>query len=190
MRDGTNWVYAARRHIGDFDGPALQTDIEQLYDGDVFEHLLVCGNFITVSSSMLRRTLLEETGGFSTETVMRVCEDWELWTRISANHHVAVRREPLVNYRLHALNISRQSDRMARARTQIIEKALTSPRGRALPWRTKRMAWAYLNSANGWDARRHRRWAIAARCYLRSALAWPFYGRAYSGLARIALLRD
>ncbi len=61
--------------------------------GDIFiDSLRTC--LISPSAAIVRRELLEQTGGFDED--MQACEDYDLWLRIAAREHVGLLDEPLV----------------------------------------------------------------------------------------------
>lgn len=65
------------------------------HEGDIFSHAIErCA--ISPSAVMIRRDLWEEQGGF--DETFRVCEDYELWLRITAEENVGLveREQPLV----------------------------------------------------------------------------------------------
>ena len=93
------WSYTNRLNFGARgDVPELQSEVSEMVDGDVFVPLLLRGNFITVSSVMIRKALFNSVGGFVHQK--GGCEDWDLWLRIaSQRHEIAYDAEPLVRYR-------------------------------------------------------------------------------------------
>jgi glycosyltransferase involved in cell wall biosynthesis len=61
--------------------------------GDIFEpSLKLC--LVSPSAVMLKRCLLDKVGGFDED--LPVCEDYDLWLRISCRYPVHLIREPLV----------------------------------------------------------------------------------------------
>ena len=80
---------------------------------------LVCSNPIVHSSVMMRRSVLEEVGGYDER--FRMCEDYDLWVRIAARHALAVLPERLTLKRVSESaffrnRISRGEMRYARAK--------------------------------------------------------------------------
>jgi len=69
-------------------------------EGWIFGNL-VRGNFITVSSVMLRRSVVQEVGLFDPNPALLGSEDWDLWLRISRKFPVGVVRKYLTTYRSH-----------------------------------------------------------------------------------------
>jgi glycosyltransferase involved in cell wall biosynthesis len=72
--------------------------LDSRHRGDVFETLLF-DNFIPISSVMLRKDLLEKTGGFDTR--YHLAEDYEFLLRATQAAPVDFIDEPLLLYRQH-----------------------------------------------------------------------------------------
>jgi glycosyltransferase involved in cell wall biosynthesis len=178
--------YTDRLNIGARgDLPELQSLVTPMYDGDLFLTLMLEGNFITTSSVLLRRELFETMNGFFTG--LNGTEDWDLWLRIAERHPVGLCPEPLISYRFHPSGLSRNYVKMSRERHQVITRALTLERGRALDWRTKRRIWAQTWETNGGEARRAgARWQ-ALQDFARSASEWPFRGQPYKEAIKACL---
>ncbi len=182
-------IYCDRINIGDLDGlPEVQSALQPLIEGDVFEALLH-GNVITTSGVLVRRAVFEAVGGFREEAPVQPAEDWDLWLRIAAEHRVAACRAPLVKYRLHRQGVSHQTVRMNAARMTVVARALDSPRGRRLPPATRRRIWHETWATNAWDAARHGRIADACLADLRAIACAPFAPGPWVHLARMALGR-
>lgn len=89
---------------------------------------------ISPSAAVIRRSLLEQLGGF--DETLPVCEDYDLWLRICARHPALFLEEPLtVKYGGHDDQLSRRYWGMDRFRVRAIEKILSenilSPEDRA-----------------------------------------------------------
>ena len=81
--------YTDRLNIGARgDLPELQSLVTPMYDGDLFQTLMLEGNFITTSSVLLQRELFEKMNGFFTG--LNGTEDWDLWLRIAERHRVGL----------------------------------------------------------------------------------------------------
>jgi glycosyltransferase involved in cell wall biosynthesis len=179
-------VYTDRFNFGVLgDLPWLQSEATPMFDGDVFAALMLRGNFITTSSVLMRRELFLSLGGFGDQP--RVCEDWDLWLRVAAEHPVALLREPVVGYRVAATGLSGDYREMAAARHLVISRALDSPRGSALPWHVRRQIWAETFRTNGWDAGRRGAVIPALRDYARAAAAWPLELQTFKDAVRTCL---
>ena len=98
--------------------------VHQKPSGDIFSRSLeLC--LVSPSAVMMTKALFDRTGGF--DEAFLVCEDYDLWLRISAQHQV-----PLIPYRLtikrggHADQLSRSIWGMDRYRILALQKVLRS----------------------------------------------------------------
>jgi teichuronic acid biosynthesis glycosyltransferase TuaG len=180
------WSYTNRYNFGERGGfPEYQSDHTLMTGGDVFEALLRRGNFITVSSVMMRKAVFDRMGGFYSQ--QGGCEDWDLWLRTSEHHPVSYVAEPLVGYRFTPLSMSRNHRAMMEARRSVVARALELPRGRALGWRLRRQIWAETFLANAWDAGRAGARIDAVVDYARAALAWPLNPLPYKEALKVCV---
>jgi glycosyltransferase involved in cell wall biosynthesis len=184
--DDVGLVYTDRFNFGDLSRTKeRQSDSVTLWDGDIFEPLLL-GNFVTLSSVLIRKTWFEKLGGFAVDR--RGVQDWDLWLRYSAEGgRVALVREPLTGYRIHAEQMSNDLDQRAADRESVLRRALTLPRGRKVAPRVARQAYASLWELAAWHAV-DRRWQAIA-WYLRSASYWPWNLNVYKGILKRCLGR-
>jgi len=74
-------------------------------EGNVWEKLIEENIVRSGSAAMVRRDCFEKLGVFDRN--LRFAEDWEMWIRIARNYSFAVIKEPLVYYRHHPNNKSR-----------------------------------------------------------------------------------
>jgi hypothetical protein len=68
-------------------------------------------------------------------------EDWELWLRLAKQHQFGYIDAPLVRYRIHDTNMSRQRESMCRMRVKVMDHVLdheTRSMYRRLARRTRR----------------------------------------------------
>lgn len=181
------WVYTNRFNFGERGPlPEVQTDVTVMSEGDVFVPLLRRGNFITVSSVMIRKPLFEQLGGFYHQK--GGCEDWDMWLRVSGQSHpIRYVGEPLVGYRFTPTSMSANHRAMAPARRAVVGRALESERGRALDWRLRRRIWAETCRTNGWDAGRSGARMDALTDYARAALAWPLDPQPYKEAFKVCV---
>ena len=167
------------------DLPELQSLVTPMYEGDLFLLLLLRGNFITVSSVLLRRDVFHEMGGFSTD--LRSVEDMDLWLRIAERYPISLCPEPLVSYRFHPGGMSRNYVVMGRERRRVTARALMLERGRTLDWRTRRRVWAQTWQTNGDEAgRAGARWSALLN-FARAAAAWPLRAEPYKEAVKVCV---
>ena len=94
----------------------------QKYSGDIFRQSLpLC--IVSPSSVMLRKSVLDEVGGF--DELMPVCEDYDLWLRIAVRYPFKFLREKLIVKRGgHEDQLSRKYWGMDRWRIYALDKLL------------------------------------------------------------------
>jgi teichuronic acid biosynthesis glycosyltransferase TuaG len=85
---------------------------------------LLITNYITLSSVLIEKKLLDTFNGFNVSPLFKASEDYELWTRLLANNvKIIICPENLVLYRIHSNNIS--NNQLAGVeRTLLINKQL------------------------------------------------------------------
>ena len=96
----------------------------QKYGGDVFENCLdICR--ISPSSVLIKKEVFEMVGLF--DESLKVCEDYDLWLRITAVLPVIFLDQPLIiKYGGHADQLSRVDSGIEKYRIQSLEKILSS----------------------------------------------------------------
>lgn len=104
------------------------------YSGDIFAYCLsLC--IVSPSSALLRKDVLARAGGFDED--FPVCEDYDLWLRLSRDHPFHFERVPLITKRGgHADQLSRSLWGVDRFRVRALNKLLEAgglrPEQRAL----------------------------------------------------------
>jgi len=94
----------------------------QKYGGHIFEKCLdMCR--ISPSSSLIHKSILEDVGLFDEK--LKVCEDYDLWLRITAKYSVLFLDEPLIiKYGGHEDQLSKVPEGIEQYRIQSLEKIL------------------------------------------------------------------
>jgi len=94
----------------------------QKYSGDIFrQSLSLC--IVSPSSVMLRKSVLDEVGGF--DELMPVCEDYDLWLRIAVRYPFKFLKEKLIlKHGGHRDQLSRKYWGMDRWRIYALDKLL------------------------------------------------------------------
>ena len=183
--DQVSLIYTDRMNFGDLGRvKERQSESVALWEGDVFEPLLL-GNFITLSSVLIRKSTFDRLGGFSEDH--QGVQDWDLWLRYAA-HGGIVRlcREPLTRYRLHDNQMSKNLEARARDRIAVIRRALSVPRGMRVRRSVVQRALANSWEIAAWQSTVSHRWH-AVGWYLRSACHWPWNVRIYKGIVKCCL---
>ena len=119
-----------------------------------FDDLLLYGNVIgSLSSVIASRSLFERAGGFDPD--LSQCADWDMWVRLAAFTDFLYLDEPLVTYRQHDTNMSRDPELLERDSVRVLERGFTMAQlGEDLRGKKKRA--------------RARNDVVLAGCYLRA----------------------
>jgi glycosyltransferase involved in cell wall biosynthesis len=100
------------------------------------EDLLLRGNVVgSICTVICDRSLLELTGGF--DLALSQCADWDMWVRLATKTDFLYVDEPLVTYRQHDSNMSRNAPLLERDSLSVLEKGFAMP-GLSEPLRAKR----------------------------------------------------
>jgi glycosyltransferase involved in cell wall biosynthesis len=122
-------------------------------EGEVWKQL-VEKNTVACSSVMLRRCCFETVGVFLPRDECPVdVEDWEMWIRVASCYAFAVIKEPLMLYRQHPNNTSKNWQSIEQAYRIVIERAFNSVPSELLYLKNRsyghanlRLAWKCLQS--------------------------------------------
>ncbi|UEX77334.1 glycosyltransferase family 2 protein [Spiribacter halobius] len=98
------------------EGGASKRDGINLLDGPgvySFSDFFARNRILSCSTVMLRRSLVTELGGFRED--MRLAFDYEMWLRMTCKYEARCVGEPLVQYRIHAGNLSCDENELAAA---------------------------------------------------------------------------
>ena len=183
--EGIGLIYTDRLNFGNLDRyKERQSDSVVLHQGDVFEPLLL-GNFITLSSVLMRREWFERLGGFSLNHIG--VQDWDFWLRYAAaGGLVKLCEEPLTRYRIHPNQMSSDLSERVHEREGVIHRALASARGGKVSRALARKAMSNSWELAAWQSLvTHRRKAMAD--YLHAAYYWPWNPRLYKGMLKCIL---
>ncbi len=117
--------YTDRLNFGDLGFLAeVKSEANELREGTIFEPLLLEGNFITLSSTVIRRSVFEAVGGFDENREISGVEDWHLWLKIARHCKAKAIRKPLVKYRIHPDGISKNVKAMHHAQELVLDEFL------------------------------------------------------------------
>ena len=96
--------YRCRTLSGEPVGPSCLLPFKR---GNVFWDILL-GNFVVLSSAVVRRACLDQVGPFDAE--LTTAEDTELYARLAHDYGFDYADEPLMEYRFHDMNLSLRPD--------------------------------------------------------------------------------
>jgi len=156
--------------------------------GSLLQDLLCLGNVVgTPSTVVCERDLLVEVGGFDPD--LSLGADWDLWLRLASRTTFAYVDEPLVRYRIHEANMSREVALLERDSVRLLKKALADPalpahlrtaRGRVLGHNDRVLAGSYFRAGYLADG---------VRCAVRAMARHPAEIRHFLGYPRRILGR-
>jgi glycosyltransferase involved in cell wall biosynthesis len=108
---------------------------------------LVRGNFIPVSSVLVRRSALDTAGMFDISRLLTGAEDWDLWLRIALEYPIKAVCEELTLYRVHDTPHSHRA--MLKGALAVLDKRFSDPdfANRARTTKTQAQAYAYFGTA-------------------------------------------
>jgi glycosyltransferase involved in cell wall biosynthesis len=92
------------------------------------EDLLLRGNVVgSICTVIAERSLFAQVGGFDPQ--LSQCADWDMWVRLAAQTEFLYVDEPLVTYRQHPTNMSRNAPLLEKDSVRVLEKgfALAGP---------------------------------------------------------------
>ncbi|BAZ10227.1 putative glycosyl transferase [Calothrix sp. NIES-4071] len=121
--------------------------LKPLADGNVYSQLLV-KNIIDCPSVVVRRTCFDKVGLFNSK--VRYVEDWEMWIRMATVCEFAVIKEPLVYYRQHPNNMSKNWQQMQLGFNQVISGAFESAPKELQ--HLKKLSYSHANLVLAWKA--------------------------------------
>ena len=109
-------MVAAWARLVDSEGKPTGDFIKSYIPNECLSALLLFVNYFVQSSAMLRRELLPN---IHYQSDFPPTEDYELWVRIAAKHPVAILSQILVDYRIHATNISAIQEQKSKDTVQL-----------------------------------------------------------------------
>jgi glycosyltransferase involved in cell wall biosynthesis len=174
-------VYTARRVV-DEAGHGLEWQEPVQHRGHVLEALLG-GNFICLTSCMVRRQVFELVGTF--DEGLSQAEDYDLWLRIAEHYRFDYLAEPLVTYRMGHASLSRRLEERLRSVVFILHRFVQRRRGRIPVGLVRaKLADTYTDYAVRVRDRSRLR---ALPCFVRALVASPRHGPAWVGLGSLFL---
>jgi len=137
-------------------------------ENSVLNDLLLRGNVIGPPSTILcERELFEELGGF--DSGLSLSADWDMWIRLACVTELTFLKEPLIKYRLHGSNMSKNVKLLEDDTVRMLEKAfaIESLSSELRAKRKSSFAYHYIVFAKAYL--RARQYKDFFRCVARSA---------------------
>jgi glycosyltransferase involved in cell wall biosynthesis len=112
--------------------------------GDIYHQLLI-KNRMTGGTVIVKKMVLDQVGLF--DETLNAAENWDLWLRISKHSLVDYVNEPLMKYRVHAGNMSKDALLMLSVTQRILSKYLE--KSTDIPQEIYQQAYAHLYYRTG-----------------------------------------
>jgi glycosyltransferase involved in cell wall biosynthesis len=156
-----------------------------------YEALLLDGNSVSTSATVVRRRLLDKVGGFSEDLRFNGAEDYDLWLRLAeAGGRFAYLHDILGAYREHPAGITGRAEQQCRNMLNVLEahfSRLPSPSWRQR-YRMRRLRAATMRGAVRTLMKQDRRaaaWRMLAAAALEHPLSWKTWALATMNLAGV-----
>jgi glycosyltransferase involved in cell wall biosynthesis len=117
--EGVGLVYGGVELINEYGETTGFDACDPAVQGNIYPQLLV-KNRMTGGSVVVLREALDRVGGFDPE--FSAAENWDLWLRICKEYKVRLVNKPVVKYRQHQNNMSKDTMLMQDAKRQIMAK--------------------------------------------------------------------
>ena len=164
------------------------------YTGTLHDYLLLVGNMLSTSASVVARRHLEEVGCFSEDPALITVEDYDLWLKLSTVCRFHFIPEVLGTHNFHPSSASANVDKHLHAELAVLDMhcGRVDASGRSYPSRAirKRYANVYYGAArqvqrNSAAGQSHSGGAFrkALKYYLKTLMTYPLHQKAYAGLA-------
>jgi GT2 family glycosyltransferase len=127
-------------------------------------HLLQ-SNLVPQSTAIVRRSILEQRGGYDASRLL--AEDYELWLRLSRSHPFVCTHRITAGYRQHRAQLTRDVEGMARADFQVKHQFWRDAASRESPDVVHRLAAVILDA---WNAELARAWNSGNERVVRAVL--------------------
>ncbi|WP_100639765.1 glycosyltransferase family 2 protein [Marinobacter salexigens] len=170
--EGVGLVYGGVELINEYGDTTGFDPCDAAIQGEIYPQLLV-KNRMTGGSVVVLREALEKVGVFDPE--FSAAENWDLWLRICKEYQARLVDKPVVKYRLHQNNMSKDVALMQHAKLQIMEKHCDKKSPDNLVARYSKMAEADLFYRLGVYYFSQEQFGEAIRNFLRVMVISPFY---------------
>lgn len=93
---------------------------------DALTDLLLIGNVVATPSTVIaEKELFQQVGGFDDQ--LSQCADWEMWIRLATKTEFIYIDEPLLKYRIHGANMSKNAALLEKDTILLMEKGFALP---------------------------------------------------------------
>jgi glycosyltransferase involved in cell wall biosynthesis len=123
-----DFVYCDKLWVDENGKPIEGAYTQQLFpEGRIFRDLFTANYISTSSAVIVRRTCLQDVGGFRDVPELRNSQDYDLWLRLADRYSCGALRQPLVRYRVHGTNRTKDVSRAFVGEEACLKYALTLP---------------------------------------------------------------
>jgi glycosyltransferase involved in cell wall biosynthesis len=134
--------------LADQDGKSTGRVISSHAEGNVWQELIEFNMVCCGSTPLIRRSCFDVVGLFSPD--VSPSDDWDMWLRIANKFSFGVVKEPLIRYRQHPSNSSKNFQLMLDTSRTLIERTFASAPTESLYLRNRSYGSIYLYL--GWRA--------------------------------------
>jgi glycosyltransferase involved in cell wall biosynthesis len=170
--EGVGLVYGGVELINEYGVTTGFDACDPAIQGKIYPQLLV-KNRMTGGSVVVLREALDLVGVFDPE--FRAAENWDLWLRICKEYEARLVNKPVVKYRLHQNNMSKDVALMQDAKRQIMGKHCDKSSSDKLIARYSKLAEADLFYKLGVYCFSQEQYGKAIQNFLRVMMISPFY---------------
>lgn len=133
-------VYCWVDHV-DVDGRYICPDRRVVAEGDIYRPMLVHNFIHSISSVAVRKSALDEIGGF--DESLPVIEDWDLYVRLATRHRFACVPQALVRYRRSPGSLTSRLSAMEVEYLRVADRAFASAPAALAPLKPRNLALFY-----------------------------------------------
>ena len=117
-------VYGAQRYVHEDGTPCAEKHQQDNFpEGWIFADMFEA-NYVSTPAVVVRRSLLQQLGGFSESPSLRNGQDNDLWLRISANSLILSEPDVVFDYRRHSNNRTLDHRNMIKGRLAALNNAV------------------------------------------------------------------
>lgn len=180
-------VVYSRRYWINPDGVEISGNERSLRRGKILDYIFV-DNFVCFSSSVIRRSYLEQVGYFDESLPMGI--DYDLWIRLASVCKFDFVDAPLVKYRTGHSNLSKNTMKRYECAQKIMRKNLFNPQIRfSMSWYVPALAWSDTWSNYGYYLGSTGKKKDGIIYALKAICKFPFYINAYKRFVKLMLIR-
>jgi teichuronic acid biosynthesis glycosyltransferase TuaG len=146
-----------------------------------YESLLINGNCISTSATVIRRSVLADLGGFQEREDFITTEDYDLWLRTArSGYKIVFTEEVLGSFRRHSTSASSSTIRHLQAELAVLEEHFRSSTPAICSHHEERIGLAHYTAARSFT--RSSKFLSGFKMFLNSLRCSPWRWRYWAGL--------